>query len=79
MSFDGSSLLYVACLQSHPFQTEEFTVFAVYAYQYILLHLRFAWLGEEPEVNPKDTRKSKFSEIVECLLGRNTLINHLKM
>lgn len=32
MSFDGSGLLYVACLQSHPLQTEEFTVFAVYAY-----------------------------------------------
>lgn len=29
-------------------------------------HLRFTWLGEEPEVNLRDTRKNKLSETVEC-------------
>lgn len=76
---------FIVCIeffQGRSFQIQEFSIFAEYSYLYILLRkrLRFAWLGEEPEVDSKDTLKNNLSEIVECcLLGRNTLINHLKM
>lgn len=55
----------VACLQSCPFQIQEFSVLTEYSYWHILLqkHLRFAWLDKEPEINPKDTLKNKLSEI----------------